>query len=479
MSCLVCHGIERATRDGNGSWTLRRRRIFLPDPDNEASVERHRDEARPLAGVDLCGSCHRGVLSEATGNPAALTGMDDLAGWGESRFAGTRLDRIDLGQGERKSCRDCHMPAEDGLASHRFPGGHTWLAALRGDLETLGRIQELLRGAADLDLAVDAGVLTVGVRNVGVGHRFPGGVRDAQDTRLEVEARDSAGVFVWRDDRHRLAAWVADADGHVVRDRATHRFRAPVADHTIPPGATRLARYRLPKAAASAMVRLVHRSRSIDLLRATCRVDDRGCAPQPTTVIAQREVPVLQRAPDRPAAFALGQLADLQERGGQVSAAGDGYVLGRQLARQGRVDAALAAWSKLAPHPALERARGRALVSVWRFDDAIPHLRAAASSAPESVSAWRELAVATAAAGRRPEGLDHGLDLSPSDADLLRVRALGTQSRADLARWQDYRGPDNAGAVAIACGQRSAACQQARQPIPELRAPGPVAMQPP
>ena len=131
MSCLVCHGIERATRDGNGSWTLRRRRIFLPDPDNEASVERHRDEARPLAGVDLCGSCHRGVLSEATGNPAALTGMDDLAGWGESRFAGTRLDRIDLGQGERKSCRDCHMPAEDGLASHRFPGGHTWLAAQR------------------------------------------------------------------------------------------------------------------------------------------------------------------------------------------------------------------------------------------------------------------------------------------------------------------------------------------------------------
>ena len=480
VTCQLCHGIEHATRDGNGSWRLRSTRIFLPDPEDEASIERHRRDARPLPGVELCGSCHRGVLSEATGNPAALTGMDDLAGWGESRFAGTRLDRLDDGPGERRGCRACHMPAEGGAASHRFLGGHTWLAQMRGDADTLARVQAFLRGSADLDAAIQGDRLTVAVRNVRAGHRLPGGVRDAQDTRLLVEVRGAGGELLWRDDTHRLAAWVADADGHVVRDRATHQFRAPVADHTLPPGGTRLARYHLPEGAAAVRILLVHRSRTAEVQELTCHIDERGCPPQPETVVAELEVTAADRPPDRPLPFALAALGDLPERIGDLP--GDAYVLGRRRARLGDVAAALSAWRGAPDHPALHRARGRALASIWQFEAALPELRAAARSAPESVSAWRELAIAAAAAGRSGPGLEHGLQhgltLAPTDPDLLRIRALATGAADDLARWQTFRGPDNAGALRMLCGQRSAACKQARRPIPELRAPGAIAMQP-
>jgi hypothetical protein len=373
------------------------------------------------------------------------------------------------------------MQAEDGRTSHRFLGGHTWLAAIRGDGDTVGRVRKFLEGVADLDIAVEGRTLTVGVRNVRVGHRFPGGVRDAQDTRLQVVAYDAGGEVLWTDERHRLAAWVTGADGQVVTDRATHLFRASVADHTIPPGATRLARYHLPEATTRVSVKLLHRSRSGAIAHDVCSVDVRGCVRMPVTTIAEREVSIQSLPPARPAGFALAFLAGVQERGGEAGVHAEGagaYERGRVLARLGRTDEALAQWAMAAAHPAVSRAAGRALSAAWRFDEAIPYLREAAQGAPESISAARDLAVATASAGRTMEGVEAGLVLAPRDPTLLRVKALATGRAEDVELWQAHRGPDDIDALRQLCARRSTACAQARMPIPELRPPGPIAMQP-
>src|SRR5262249_23713104 len=135
------------------------------------------------------------------------------------------IGRID--QVEPRTCIDCHMarePASTGeygarrgaIASHRFLGGHTWMAAMRGDDDQLRRLRARLVGAASIDVAgagVAGGVgerwllpadgapvvaggrisLDVVVRNLLVGHRFPGGVLDIQDTWVEVEVASAAG----------------------------------------------------------------------------------------------------------------------------------------------------------------------------------------------------------------------------------------------------------------------------------------------
>ena len=39
------------------------------------------------------------------------------------------------------------------ISSHRFLGGHTWLAAMRKDQTTLRATQKFLRGVASIDIA--------------------------------------------------------------------------------------------------------------------------------------------------------------------------------------------------------------------------------------------------------------------------------------------------------------------------------------
>jgi hypothetical protein len=103
------------------------------------------------------------------------------------------------------------------IASHRFLGGHTWMAGMRGDAAHLARLRTKLVGVASIDVAgarleAPAGAtwhlpadgapivpgtrisLDVVIRNLLAGHRFPGGVLDIQDTWVEVEVTDRAGV---------------------------------------------------------------------------------------------------------------------------------------------------------------------------------------------------------------------------------------------------------------------------------------------
>jgi tetratricopeptide (TPR) repeat protein len=358
VSCRVCHGVVATTRDGNGSYTLAANPLPVPIEGDEASVRRHRDAVRVSElGADLCISCHRSFLNHATGNPETLFGQDEAADWQDSPYAGAGAARID-DPIEPKDCLGCHMPnepaprgdaaAEDGhIASHRFAGGHTWLAAMLGDPEQLAHQREMLARAITVDVAavrtdgrwtlpadgapVEPGAhleLDVVIRNRGVGHRFPAGVRDAQDTWLEVTVRDARGQILGRsghghaadpadDEAHVLRAMAAGDDGRLLLERQVHRFRGAIADHTVKPRDAVAVRYALEVPADLASdrlplaveVRVRHRSRNLALQARACAAatDAEGrafgrasavhrgveldpCAAQPLTTVAEARV---------------------------------------------------------------------------------------------------------------------------------------------------------------------------------------------
>ncbi len=195
------------------------------------------------------------------------------------------------------------------IHSHRFAGGQTWLAEMRGDRIQLGADIAMLRGAASIDIAAAVGadgtrtlpadgapvkageplILDVVVRNERVGHRFPGGVLDAQDTWIEIQVHDARGrrlatsgvaheSAVDDDTAHVLRAVQVDELGIPVTMRETDRFRATAYNHTIAPRDAEVVRYRLdvPRGLEARSLplkvtaRLRHRSRNLQLSRAAC-----------------------------------------------------------------------------------------------------------------------------------------------------------------------------------------------------------------
>ncbi len=377
VACRVCHGIESVRPDGNGSYTLASTPIPVPRDGDEASLHEHtaRMAMPPLRTAALCGSCHRSFLSPETGNPAHLVGQDELGSWQRSPYAGSHAARVDepIDQAE---CRTCHMPlapaplgdsaAHDGkLRSHRFAGGNTWLAAMRGDGAQVEAVQAMLRGAASVDIAVavaddgtrilpaDGAPVTPGhsltfdvvVRNERAGHRFPGGVVDAQDTWVELEVRDARGRRLAQagaeqessgndPGAHLLRAIVAGEDGAPLLVRETQRFRTTVVDRTLGPRDAAVARFRFDVPADLApsqlplrvTARLRHRSRDLPLARAVCAdaKTPRGaafskevlartdlhldpCAAEPMTDVAESVAFVGAGAPTLPASKPAGR----------------------------------------------------------------------------------------------------------------------------------------------------------------------------
>lgn len=362
VSCRVCHGVRSTTTDGNGSYVLAAGDLPTPDVDDPASVEEHRRAVSVKAlGDELCVACHRGFLSPDLDVPVHLSGIDEPTFWRSSAWTGNGTGRVD--QVEPRGCIDCHMPevaapgeeysADKVVRGHHFPGGHTWMAAMRADAGQLARIRALLVGSASIDVAGaivprDAGgngprtlggqwhlpadgapvvpgqrlLLDVVVRNRLVGHRFPGGVADMQDTWIEVEARDargrllaSSGLAHERDpqdhEAHVLRSYPVDDHGRELEEHELPHFRAVASNHTIAARDSHTVRYALdvPRGAPLPLevrARLRHRSRNLIVQAAVCA--DAGqpqgkaflrqarglrdmhvdpCAPQPVTEIAR------------------------------------------------------------------------------------------------------------------------------------------------------------------------------------------------
>lgn len=514
VNCQTCHGIEHATFDGNGSYRLRGNLLATPDTDDPASVAAHKVAARPaaLGTAAMCASCHKAFLGPDTGHPHHIPGTDDIGPWLHSAYAGSRT-RLDEPVREA-SCTGCHMPMEqatrgdaaadaDGkVVSHRFLGGHTWLAAMRGDDANVARIQAFLRDVASVDVAAVAvnGAVTapadgaaispgarhefdVVVRNLGVGHHFPGGTRDAQDAWVELTILAADGrVLAATDEPHRLGSAMADMTGVPQLAREIEDLHLGVYDHTIAPRDARVVRFAvdvpedLPASALplKLVAKVQHHSRTEALREVTC-ADSRkklgkafiahtkavrgetvdACAAQPVTSVATAEVAVgAGSAPATdPEATArrlyvhgLGLLHEVQEhvgRAGRSFEAALGRTQDPQLraqifaglsavaTRQGRVDDARAYATKaaaLAPgHPAPAWLEGQALAAVWRWEQAAAPLQRAADAAPMDPAVWADLALARGSAGQSAQALQAaraGLQYNPRHSDLLRIQAL-------------------------------------------------------
>lgn len=359
VTCRVCHGIDEVTRSGNGSYTMSERPFVLPRDGDPASVAAHKRSVAPLRSADLCASCHRSFLHEDTGNHGVfVTGLDDFGSWLGSAYNGSELERIDDPIAE-KTCTDCHMadvPAPLGdaaakggrIASHRFVGGHTWLASMVGDQAQLDSQRANLEGTISLDwagISIDGGALRMPVagspapvsstavvdlvmRNRSVGHVFPAGVTDAQDTWVAVELRDARGRLLAQAGQrhadgdhtdmsaHVLRTLMVDEDGVIRFLHEAHAFRAAVVSHALAPRDALAVRYRfaiprgLPDDAYPLTLRgqLLHRTRNL-LLQADACAESRSargkrfkakarqlgqpvldpCRAQPVTVIAAAE----------------------------------------------------------------------------------------------------------------------------------------------------------------------------------------------
>jgi hypothetical protein len=403
---------------------------------------------------------------------------------------------------EKKTCIDCHMERESvssnelgakggTLPSHRFMGGHTWMAGMRGDMDHLKRMQAKLEGIASIDVMpapvpAREGVvsLDVVVRNLLVGHRFPGGVLDIQDTWIEVEVRTKGGRLVAQsglahdkqvedDDTHVLRTLVVDETGHVLEQHEMPRFRTQIATQTLAPREAKAIRYALAMQAPVreplvVTARLRHRSRTLAMQAEVCRaartaegraflhgakgareVELDPCRAQPITLIAERTVELGSDAPTWERLYEHGmaltatvseRLEESQrvlERALAMAPAGKPQAsvlvqLAQVAAKQGRVEDALALVAKAramlpAPGPAaLEATEADALSRVWRWAEAAIPAQVAATKAPSNAMAWTVAARCFASIEDNKAAraaATTGLELAPRDADLLRSQA--------------------------------------------------------
>ncbi|HEY4244269.1 MAG TPA: multiheme c-type cytochrome [Kofleriaceae bacterium] len=324
VSCRLCHGIEKVTQDGNGSYVWSPAPIEAPDLQDPASIARHKAQVSPKAlGTEMCVGCHRGFLSPDMDMPVHVSGIDEPGSWRYSAWTGNGMARVDTV--EQRTCIDCHMtrePASAGelgakggtFASHRFIGANTWMAAMRGDTEHMKLTQAKLVGVASIDitgarvegaghqmqwvLPADGAPIAPGtrieldvvIRNLLAGHRFPGGVLDVQDTWIEVELADARGTRLAQSglaherdaadtDAHVLRSFVVGDDGKVLEEHQLPSFRSPVSTQTLAAREAQAIRYAfdIPKSLSPAQLpltvtaRLRHRSRTLAFQAVVCK----------------------------------------------------------------------------------------------------------------------------------------------------------------------------------------------------------------
>jgi hypothetical protein len=360
VTCRLCHGVQQTSHDGNGSYVWNAAPIDAPVLGDAGSIAKHKQQVTTKVDTELCVGCHRGFLSPDMTLPVHLSGIDEPGMWRSSAYTGNGMARID--SVEKQNCIDCHMQrtqvssaelgAKQGsVASHRFVGGHTWMASMRGDTEQMKLTRAKLEGAASIDIAgarvikrgkpgdwllpadgapVEPGTrleLDVVIRNLLVGHRFPGGVLDIQDTWIEVELVDRNGRRIASsglkhetdpndEDTHVLRTLVVDAKGEVLEKHEMAKFRTQVATQTLAPREAQAVRYAFDVPAQVALpvsvtARLRHRSRTLKMQQATCEsartpegrafiagargaryVELDPCKPQPVTLVAHTKIEI-------------------------------------------------------------------------------------------------------------------------------------------------------------------------------------------
>ncbi|MCA9582833.1 MAG: hypothetical protein KC416_13635, partial [Myxococcales bacterium] len=364
--------------------------------------------------------------------------------------------------------------------------------------------------------------LDVTIHNRAVGHAFPGGVQDTQDTWLEVLVMDGSGrVIASAGEGHTDAP---DPTAYVLRStpltdaglpegfHRVARFRAMGWNHTIGPRATRIVQYDLPWEGPvperfSVQLTLRHRRHHQAFGDFACAAQQspRGrdfgtddttpidaCAPFPITTLTHR---TLRFGPTEPQANLVERLRRYADAtlDGPLEYLGQGERIvehalhrgpapaergallataGAMAARQGRLETALEriaeAESLLGSHPYLERVRGQAFARVWRWSEAATHFKRATELAPGDSSLWTERAQAEVSIGDSTSALasvHRGLALVPRNGELLRLLHGATESPEALETFLAFRGNDRAHVLREECDRAVPGCQATRQPI--------------
>lgn len=520
VTCLVCHSAEKVSRDGNGSYVLSLQDPLIPVVGDQASMKAHRNRMRkePLQQAELCGTCHRGFLSESMGNTTFLPGTDDLSPWMRSGYAGSKATRVDSPVAPA-TCQGCHMGetatkgrefgADGGmLASHRFLGGHTAMALALGDEEQMRETMRMLKQAATLTIpmvlvkksdgtliryfegermrlrAGDDVWFYVVVRNTGVGHHFPGGTRDAQNTWVELRGTGRNGGVLFDStlqekessalhEVHRLRAVFVDENGKEDLRHHPHHFRATAFDHTIGPRNASLIKYHVRiknGAVVDVVATLKHQRHLPELHQAACEetkharglslglLGINACIEQPVTEIARARIATNGFTPkaheesrasrfDAQYSLALGILNGLQEdvhelypvleamertaidakKRGFVS-----YLKARLAEREGQTELALKhadeAMQVLGETPALFRVKADALARVWRWSEAASLYALIAEATPLDDLSFRDAAKAYGSVMGKEQiafsFAQSGLWLQPRDEQMLRSQFL-------------------------------------------------------
>jgi len=193
VSCDVCHSITDVHEPRNARMTLTAdgtKRATIADP---MPTQAHGSAYSELhASGEVCGTCHNVT------NPKDALVEQTFDEWAGSSFAE-----------DGTTCMDCHMPPRLGRAAPDAPirelHDHTMVGV---DVSLLppdefpgyellrDRSAELLRSAADLDVAAEGGEIVVTVTNR-AGHALPSGATAERQLWLEVVVWDDVGQLLF------------------------------------------------------------------------------------------------------------------------------------------------------------------------------------------------------------------------------------------------------------------------------------------
>jgi tetratricopeptide (TPR) repeat protein len=367
VTCTTCHMVSKVRSTmGQGDYEISVPsgidRLTSPDPKVRAlavkSIRKnpaeHRKElgtlGKPvLATAAFCSTCHKSHLDKPINGVGWVREDNDYDNWQASSISGQGA-RSFYQPAAVRDCIDCHMPKEGKLLSHRFAAANSALPALRGDSEQLRAVEKALKGSMRVDVfaiteaiteaetdaaavmapldRVSAAVrrgesrrIDVVVRNLGVGHLFPGGKADAYDCWLELKAVDDHGKVVFWSGKadegspvdpgaHFYRSFLVDEKGERIDKRNTWAARAVVYQRRIQPNVAQAVHYRLevPADAGSSLTltaRLLYRKFAWEYTRWA------GVSkPMPILAIAEDSV----RLNVLPAGAALPQPADTSNK---------------------------------------------------------------------------------------------------------------------------------------------------------------------
>jgi len=303
LTCLACHAIDETHGlTGNGNYNIQDESpspyMFSSSKEGLARVlHDYAMKAKPTVHKrrmlkpffresQFCMPCHKVSLDVPVNDYRWLRGQNEFDAWHNSGVA--RNNPMTWYEPEDvRQCQDCHMPLEEAplgdvaakggkIRSHRFLAVNTALPYIRGDMDTIKRMEAYLQ---DQKLSVDifalrrngeAPVMAVDrrrpalnrgdqvqldivVRNLGVGHTFPGGTNDSNQGWIELTVATADGVLFQsgavREDRrvdpaaHFYRSVLVDKHGQRIAKRNAPDIHTAVYANVIPPSGSDLARY--------------------------------------------------------------------------------------------------------------------------------------------------------------------------------------------------------------------------------------------